>query len=492
MEHTYFFAVDLGATSGRTILGCLGEGKMELKELTRFPNHIIETGGHCYWDIYALYNEIIRGLKVIAKGNLPIRSIGIDTWGVDFVFVGKDGELLRNPYCYRDPHTTGAPEEYFTHIPRERVYDITGIQIMNFNSLFQLSTLHRNHCSALEAADKILFMPDALSYMLTGKMVTEYTIASTSQMLNPRTKRFEKELLDVADIKEEQFGRFVFPGEPIGVLTEEVQKITGLGAIPVIAVAGHDTGSAVAAVPAQNERFAYLSSGTWSLMGIEVKDAIINKESFEQNFTNEGGVEGTTRFLKNICGMWLLERCRKEWEATNNYSYTELIDAALTVPAFRSLINPDAPCFSNPTSMIQAIGHYCKETNQPVPQSYGEITRCIFDSLALRYKQVFGYLQQMAPFPIEKLHIIGGGSRNNLLNQFTCNAVGVPVIAGPSEGTAIGNIMLQAKANGLVSDIAAMRQLISTSIETVSFEPQQAEEWEEAYKKYLAHYREDI
>ena len=204
MEHTYFFAVDLGATSGRTILGCLGEGKMELKELTRFPNHIIETGGHCYWDIYALYNEIIRGLKVVAKDNLPIRSIGIDTWGVDFVFVGKDGELLRNPYCYRDPHTTGAPEEYFTHIPRERVYDITGIQIMNFNSLFQLSTLHRNHCSALEVADKILFMPDALSYMLTGKMVTEYTIASTSQMLNPRTKRFEKELLDVADIKEEQ------------------------------------------------------------------------------------------------------------------------------------------------------------------------------------------------------------------------------------------------------------------------------------------------
>jgi len=253
MEHTYFFAVDLGATSGRTILGCLGEGKMELKELTRFPNHIIETGGHCYWDIYALYNEIIRGLKVVAKDNLPIRSIGIDTWGVDFVFVGKDGELLRNPYCYRDPHTTGAPEEYFTHIPRERVYDITGIQIMNFNSLFQLSTLHRNHCSALEAADKILFMPDALSYMLTGKMVTEYTIASTSQMLNPRTKRFEKELLDVADIKEEQFGRFVFPGEPIGVLTEEVQKITGLGAIPVIAVAGHDTGSAVAGLPYQHK-----------------------------------------------------------------------------------------------------------------------------------------------------------------------------------------------------------------------------------------------
>ena len=487
-----FFAVDLGATSGRTILGTFTEGGLNLEEINRFPNHLIEVGGHFYWDIYALYRHIIDGLKQVAHRGESIASIGIDTWGVDFVCIGKDGNLLRQPYAYRDPHTAGAPEALFARIPRSEVYGKTGIQIMNFNSLFQLDTLRRNRDSALEAADKILFMPDALSYMLTGKMVTEYTIASTSQMLNPRTKRFEKELLDVAGIKEEQFGRFVFPGEPIGVLTEEVQKITGLGAIPVIAVAGHDTGSAVAAVPAQNERFAYLSSGTWSLMGIEVKDAIINKESFEQNFTNEGGVEGTTRFLKNICGMWLLERCRKEWEATNNYSYTELIDAALAVPAFRSVINPDAPCFANPASMIQAIGHYCKETNQPVPQSYGEITRCIFDSLALRYKQVFGYLQQMAPFSIEKLHIIGGGSRNNLLNQFTCNAVGVPVVAGPSEGTAIGNIMLQAKANGLVGDIAAMRQLISTSIETVSFEPQQAEEWKEAYKTYLAHYREDI
>ncbi|MBQ8874403.1 MAG: rhamnulokinase [Bacteroides sp.] len=492
MEYTHFFAVDLGATSGRTILGSLGEGKMELRELTRFPNHIIETGGHFFWDIYALYNEIINGLKVVAKEGITIQSIGIDTWGVDFVFIGKDGGLLRNPYCYRDPHTIGAMEEYFTHIPKEKVYDITGIQFMNFNSLFQLSTLKRNGCSALEAADKILFIPDALSYMLTGKMVTEYTIASTSQILNPRTKKFEKELLDVVGVKEEQWGRFVFPGEQIGTLTEEIQKMTGLGAVPVIAVAGHDTASAVAAVPAQNEKFAYLSSGTWSLMGIEVKDAIINQKSYNMNFTNEGGIEGTTRFLKNICGMWLLERCRKEWDATQNYSYPELIEAALAVPAFRSLINPDAPCFANPSSMIEAIRHYCLETNQPVPETYGEITRCIFDSLALRYKQVFGYLQDMAPFNIEKLHIIGGGSKNNQLNQFTCNAVGVPVVAGPSEGTAIGNIMLQAKANGLVKDIAEMRQLISTSIETVQFTPEQPEAWEEAYQKYLSVYREDI
>jgi rhamnulokinase len=328
--------------------------------------------------------------------------------------------------------------------------------------------------------------------MLTGKMVTEYTIASTSQMLNPRTKRFEKELLEVCGVKEEQFGRFVYPGEQIGTLTEELQQMTGLGAIPVIAVAGHDTASAVAAVPAQNERFAYLSSGTWSLMGIEVKDAIINKESFDKNFTNEGGVEGTTRFLKNICGMWLLERCRKEWEVTNNYSYPELIEAALAVKAFRSVINPDAPCFANPTSMIEAIRHYCRETGQPEPTTYGEITRCIFDSLALRYRQVFGYMQAMAPFKIEKLHVIGGGSRNNLLNQFTCNAVGVPVTAGPSEGTAIGNIMLQAKAAGLVKDIQEMRSLIGRSIELNSFVPEHPQEWEEAYQSYLKYYREDI
>lgn len=490
MTQTHFFAVDLGATSGRTILGTLSEGSLELRELTRFANPIIETGGHFYWDIYALYNEIIGGLKVVAREGVEIASIGIDTWGVDFVFVGKDGGLLRNPYCYRDPHTVGMMDDYFRHVGKERVYDLTGIQFMNFNSLFQLYTLHMAKDSALEAAEKILFMPDALSYMLTGEMVTEYTIASTSQMLNPRTKQMEQELLDVCGVQTSQFGRFVFPGTQIGVLSDEVQRQTGLGAIPVIAVAGHDTASAVAAVPAKDERFAYLSSGTWSLMGVEVKDAIINAESFDKNFTNEGGVEGTTRFLKNICGMWLLERCRKEW--AENYSYNELIDAALAVPSFRSLINPDAPCFANPTSMIDAIKGYCRDTGQLVPESFGEITRCIFESLALRYRQVFGYLQQMAAFPIEVLHVIGGGSRNNLLNQFTCNAVGVPVVAGPSECTAIGNIMLQAKAAGVVEDIAAMRRLIADSVETVIFVPEEDAVWDKGYEQYIKVYREDL
>lgn len=492
MKKTYFFAVDLGATSGRTIVGQLEQNKLELRQLTRFPNNIIQVNGHFYWDIMALYSEIIKGLKVVADENIPIESIGIDTWGVDFVFIGKDGELLRNPYSYRDPHTVGAPEAYFEIIPREKVYEQTGIQIMNFNSLFQLFALKQQGCSALEAADKILFLPDALGYLLTNKMVTEYTIASTSQMLNPRTKELEENLMKVAGVTKDKFAPIVYPGTVLGTLTEEIQKQTGLDAVPVISIAGHDTGSAVAAVPADNERFAYLSSGTWSLMGIEVKDAIINEESSKMNFTNEGGVEGTTRFLKNICGMWLLERCRKESKTIASYSYDELNEIALSSESFRSVINPDAPCFANPESMIQAIQQYCKLTGQPIPTTDKQIVRCIFDSLALRYKQIFKNLQELAPFPIEQLHIIGGGSQNNLLNQFTSNALGVPVVAGPTEATAIGNVMMQAKADNLVGTIQEMRSLIRASVQTMTFMPKDTVLWDEAYQKYLKAFREDI
>lgn len=308
-----FFAVDLGATSGRTILGTFTSNGLEMEEVNRFPNHLIEAGGHFYWDIYELYRHIIEGLRIAARKGVEITSIGIDTWGVDFVCVGKDGGFLRQPYSYRDPHTVGAPEAFFTRIPRSHVYGWTGIQVMNFNSLFQLDTLRRNHDSALAAADKLLFMPDALSYMLTGQMVTEYTIASTAQLVNANTCRLEDALLQEIGLTQAHFGRFVYPGEKIGGLTEEVQRITGLGAVPVIAVAGHDTASAVAAVPAMDRNFAYLSSGTWSLMGVETDAPVITAETESLNFTNEGGVEGTIRLLKNICGMWLLERCRTEW-----------------------------------------------------------------------------------------------------------------------------------------------------------------------------------
>ena len=542
-DRKFFFAVDLGATSGRTIIGSMADGRLEQEEITRFPNNLIETGGHFYWDIYALYFEMIRGLKEVASRGITITSIGIDTWGVDFVFIGEDDAILRNPMAYRDPHTFEAMDDYLCHVaPRREVYDITGIQFMNFNSLFQLYAMKKADNAAMKHCKKVLFVPDALSWMLTGEAVCEYTIASTSQMLDPRTGDLSEKLIESVGMKRSQFGRMVQPGTQIGVLTEEVQKMTGLGAVPVIAVAGHDTGAAVAAVPAKNEQFAYLSSGTWSLMGIETKEAIINDRSYELNFTNEGGIEGTTRFLKNICGMWLYERCRKEWISRgerlevrgesiplSDVSHPELQGSAMQVEAFRSIINPDDKAFANPSSMIEAIQTYCRETGQAVPETPAEICRCIFDSLALRYRQVFGWLKEFwnstakpssteplstepsstEPLSTEPLstepsstepatgkgqetaginvlHIIGGGSLNKYLNQFTADACGVEVLAGPQECTAIGNIMLQAKAMGLVKDIWEMRAIIANSVDMVSYHPSgDKAAWDAAYQKFL-------
>ena len=486
-DKKYFFAVDLGATSGRTIIGSINDSKFELEEVTRFPNNLIVQGGHYYWDIYALYFEIVKGLKEVARRQLDIVSIGIDTWGVDFVFIGDDNAILRNPRAYRDPITFAAMDDYLEHVVAKKdVYDVTGIQFLNFNSIFQLYAMRKEGNAAFNHARKILFVPDALSWMLTGKEVCEYTIASTSQLLDPRTKQLDERLLASVGLNRGKFGRMVNPGEKIGVLTEEMQQLTGLGPVPVIAVAGHDTASAVAAVPARNERFAYLSSGTWSLMGIETKDAIINDLSYERNFTNEGGIEGTTRFLKNICGMWLYERCRLEWpEEVRKLSHPQLQGSAMEVEAFRSIINPDDQLFAAPSSMVGAIQTYCRQTGQPVPETPAEICRCIFDSLALRYKQVFQWLQEFAPFRLDVLHIIGGGSLNKYLNQFTANAIGATVLAGPQEGTAIGNIMLQAKAAGLVKDIWEMRQIIANSLDLVTYEPADQETWNKAYEKYL-------
>ena len=478
-----FFAVDLGATSGRTILGSFTSNGLEMEEVNRFPNHLIETGGHFYWDIYELYRHIIEGLKTASRRtDIEITSIGIDTWGVDFVCVGADGGFLRQPYAYRDPHTADAPNVFFARVSRNRVYECTGIQVMNFNSLFQLDTLRRNNDSALAATDKLLFIPDALSYMLTGEMVTEYTIASTAQLVNAHTRQLEDALLQELRLTRENFGRFVYPGERVGMLTEEVQRITRLGAIPVVAVAGHDTASAVASIPALNRNFAYLSSGTWSLMGVETDIPIINKETEALNFTNEGGVEGTIRLLKNICGMWLLERCRAVWGET---SYPELIAEAEACTPFRSLINPDDALFVNPADMEQAIGDYCRAHSQPVPETRGQVVRCIFESLALRYRQVLDNLRTLSPRPIETLHVIGGGSRNDLLNQWTANAVGIPVVAGPAEATAIGNIMLQALAAGKAEDVASMRQLINRSLPLKTYRPEDTEEWEAAYQQLI-------
>lgn len=486
MKAKSFLAFDLGATSGRSILGTIENGRLQMKELTRFPNQMLQIGDHFHWNIYGLFESLKAGLIAAKTEGVEITSIGIDTWGVDFALLAEDGSILGAPYAYRDPHTLGAPEKFFEIVPREKVYDITGIQVMNFNSLYQLFALAQANNSLLKATKEILFMPDALAYMLTGNKVVEYTIASTSQILNPRTKKFEAELLEKAGVSPSILGDIVMPGHLIGQLRDDLAEESELGKVNVVAVAGHDTGAAVAAVPATNENFAYLSSGTWSLMGVEVKDPIINEKTSALNFTNEGGVEGTTRFLKNITGMWVLEQCLKEWKKEGiSYAYEKLVQMADTVPAFQTMFDTDHSSFANPTSMTKAIVDYCNATGQKAPSTHAEFVRCIFESLSLKYRYVIELLKGLAPFSIEKLHVIGGGSKNPLLNQWTANSIGMPVVAGPSEATAIGNIMLQAKAAGCVQSLHEMRQIIAESVHLDEFMPQDSEAWEAAYQKFL-------
>lgn len=485
-----FLAIDMGASSGRAILGNIENKRLELKEINRFANPIEEINGRLYWNLLHLYSEIIKSLQHVKSEGIELISLGIDTWGVDFVCFGNDGEPLRMPYSYRDTHTFGAPERFFKKMPKEEVYNKTGIQIMNFNTLFQLATQLEENTSTYPVIDKILFMPDALSYLLTGKMVTEYTIASTSQMINPYMRNFDDSLLEAVNLKQENFAPIVFSGAEIGKLSNSVKELTGLGDISVIAVAGHDTGSAVLAAPAENENFAYLSSGTWSLMGIESAEPVINEETYALNFTNEGGADGSVRLLKNICGMWLIEQCKKEWEKDRPVSYNDIVKAAQEATPFQSFINPDSPCFASPLSMTHSIKEYCRQTGQYVPESMGEIARCIYESLAFRYKQVLTNLQKLADFPIETLHIIGGGAQNKMLNGFTANAIGKTVYAGPSEATAIGNLLMQAKAAGLVSDKKEMRQIIRNSVELEVFSPEYSQVWDSNYQKYLAIFKE--
>lgn len=489
MKIHHFLAFDIGATSGRSILAKLEDNKLTLKELTRFPNKIINVQGKFYWDIYVLFEALKEGLRAAVAENVKIEALGIDTWGVDFAYLAEDGSILNLPRSYRDPYTNGAPDKYFEIISKKEVYDLTGIQIMNFNSLYQLFAAKQENSFALKSAKDILFMPDALSYLFSGKKVCEYTIASTSQLLNPKTRRFETSLFKAIGLDPSLMGELVMPGEVIGELSAEVSKECRVDQkIAVVAVAGHDTASAVASVPAENKNFAYLSSGTWSLMGIELEEPIINEESYNLNFTNEGGVDGTTRFLKNITGMWLLEQCRKEWSFEGkDYSYPEIVALSESVSGFQSLVDPDHPSFANPDSMLDAIISYCNNTGQKSPSTHAEFIRCIFDSLALKYKQVLECLNKIAPFNIEKLHIIGGGSQNRLLNQMTADSIGIPVVAGPAEATAIGNVMLQAKGIGLVESLQEMRDIIRQSVDIEVFYPNNTEAWNEAYQKFISY-----
>ena len=469
----HFLAFDLGATSGRAIIGTLSDGKLTSEEAYRFPNGVKEIDGKYYWDVFALFDHFIAAMKKVAASGIKIDSIGIDTWGVDFGCIGEDGSILGLPRAYRDPYTEGVPEKVFAVLPKEELYQATGTQIMNFNTIFQIYAQFQEPDSPIHQAKEILFMPDLLSYMLTGEKVCEYTDASTSGLINPRNRDFDRSLLDRLGIKSSILREIVQPGTKVGMLKPEICAETGMESIPVIAVAGHDTASAIAASPAADEQFAYLSSGTWSLMGIESRTPIVNKESYELNITNEGGIDGTTRFLKNITGMWLLEQSRKTWEKEGRtYNYAQIEAMGLAAVDFPSTIDPDDPRFAAPKDMDAEIKAALAESGQQVPKTDGEMVSCIYHSLTKKYIDVIAMLQRFADFKIEKLHVIGGGSSNKLVSQLTANALQIPVICGPVEGTSIGNIMIQAKTAGLVKDLWDMRRIIANSIETKTYYPE--------------------
>ena len=403
-------AFDCGATSGRAMLGTFTHGELKMEEIGRFPNQIMELGGAYFWNVYSIYEHILHCLTELARQGVRLDSVGIDTWGVDFGLLADDGSLLSLPRAYRDPYTVGVPERVFATVPREELYASTGIQTMNFNSIFQLYALKEAGASALRHAKRLLFMPDLLSYFLTGRAVCEYTIASTSGMVNAFTHQFDRQLLERLGLPTGLLLPMVQPGAVVGTLRPAIAQLTGVGEVPVVAVAGHDTASAVAAVMGAGSHDAYLSSGTWSLMGIVTEAPIVTARAAELNFTNEGGTEGTVRFLKNITGMWLVEQCRKIWGAEGrDYSYTEMTAMAEQAKDYGGLINPDDPRFANPANMDREIRQALDEDGYAAPENDAEMLSCIYHSLANRYSEVLTMLRELAPFEIERLHVIGGG-----------------------------------------------------------------------------------
>lgn len=485
MTKSNFLAFDLGASSGRAILGKLQDKKLELVEVHRFKNQMTRIHGHYFWNIYSLFDELKTGLKkCISEFGIQPDSIGIDTWGVDYAVVSDNGQFAALPFAYRDHRTDNAMDEFFKLLPKEETYQLTGIQFMQFNTLFQLFSSVRDKSQGIESAQNFLFMPDALSFLFTGKKYTEYTIASTSQLLKPGKAEWEEKLFNAAGIPLSLAGKITQPGTVTGNILAEVQEETGSAAIPCIAVAGHDTASAIASVPAKEGNWAYLSSGTWSLLGIESPVPLVSEQTLAMNFTNEGGVEGTTRFLKNIMGMWLIQECKRVWDAQSVLGWHEIVALSSNAKPFKSLINPDDAGFLNPGNMPKAVQEYCAKTNQPVPQNKGEIARCIYDSLVLKYKYTLKQIESVTGKKIERLHIIGGGAHNSMMNQLTADATGIPVFAGPTEATAIGNILMQAKALGKVNSLAEIREIAGNSFEVIKYTPSPKLNWDEAYERF--------
>jgi rhamnulokinase len=487
-----FLAFDLGATSGRAILGRLDSGLIKLEELHRFSNDPVQYNGEMHWDAPRLWFEIRRGLDIARRQALGVDSIGVDTWGVDYGLLGEGGALLENPYHYRDARTDRMVDEVTCKVTAERIYDQTGIQFMALNTLYQLYAASRRTPNLLYNAEFLVTMPDLLNFWLTGTVTCEYTIASTTQFLDWRTRMWACDLLQSLDIPTHLLPPIIAPGTEIGRLRSDVASAHDLPFTTVIAPACHDTGSAVAAVAAGGNT-AFLSSGTWSLLGTEVTSAIVTDQARRLNFTNEGGVGNTIRLLKNITGMWLLEGCRNAWtSAGEQYTYPQLMDAAAEAAPLARWINPDSPAFTRPSDMTRAIRTFCRETGQSEPATPGEYTRTVIESLALKYRYELEQLETLTGTRYDEVRVIGGGSQNTMLNQFTADATGKRVVAGPSEATALGNIVMQMLGRGAVDSIAEGREIVSRSFPPATFVPEPRSNWDAVYDDFSHHCRNSV
>jgi rhamnulokinase len=476
-----YLAFDLGASSGRAILGKLDDDdRLSVSELYRFSNGMVETGGHLRWDSCKLLTEIHEGMR--RCGGDPT-SIGIDTWGVDYALLDRSSALMGLPYAYRDRRTEGAVEAFAAKMPLGRLYERTGIQILPFDTLFQLYATARDEPETLYSAHRLLMMADLFNYQLTGVPASEFTLATTSHLYSPWENEWDEEIITILGVPRRLFQEVVEPGTILGELTSKARTITGLGKVPVAAVACHDTGSAIAAVPAEGEDFAYISSGTWSLMGIESKRPIINAISNRNNITNEGGVNHTYRVLKNIAGLWLVQECRRAWGSAQ--SYNELVALAEAAKPHAAVIDPDWAGFLNPPSMPDAISSYCRKTGQESPKSQGETIRIALESLAIAYRNTLAQLEEASGRRIGRIHIVGGGSHNQLLSRLAADATGRRVYAGPAEATAIGNLLIQAMAGGRVKNLLHLRRIVRDSTKIEEYEPGDYGLWDEEYTKFI-------
>ena len=480
-------AFDLGAESGRAILGSFDGSRLSFDVLHRFPNGPSRVRHRLYWDVLHLWQSIKEGLRLAAgRDGTALVSVGVDTWGVDFALLSRTGELLSNPRHYRDPHTEDILQHAFQIVPAAELYAQTGIQFLRFNSLFQLLAMARDGSASLEQAERLLFMPDLFHHWLGAEPVNEYTNASTSQCLDPRMRQWALPILQAFRLPTHLFGKLVQPGTVLGQLSSSVMEETSAKAIPIIAPATHDTAAAVAAVPAQGNDWCYLSSGTWSLMGVELKQPLLTEAARQANFTNEGGIQGTIRFLKNIMGLWLVQECKRCWQRDgHDYSYDELTQQAETAPPLQCLVDPDDASFWLPPRMPDAIMAFCQRTGQTVPTSPAQLVRCALESLAMRYRWVIEQMEKMIGRSIRVIHIVGGGSQNRLLNQWTANATGRLVLAGPVEATALGNLLTQLIGLGHIRTLEEARQLVRASFPVESFAPHARSIWDEAYDRWL-------